>query len=388
MTDSTAATRQVFIDVTTLVYDHIDEISSSWQSSESIFFQLPLSSQALVPDKHPPGFPYNPSSLPGHVLAPASRPIVPGPSSTDIHSQALLIAGHLAAFIRKKIKDLIGLTSSAGVARNKLLAKLVASIKKPDAQTTFLAEPVRQGGDIEVDGDDEQMVQKFLDSMELRKVNGFGSKTISILTDDMDARSMSYELPLTVSQTRQLLCLGDFTRLYKDQPRLGPRLWGLLHGIDEDPVRPNPEYPKQISVEDSYARTMKRSLSTIRFQMLALIEDLLRRLEDELMDDVTGENGWLLPPNSGGRDQAPVAKLTWKRYPRQFRLALRLDWDHPGGRDSKSTIMPAFIFDTARSISDRADALMNKVGSSLLSELLGIKKGDKVDEKTEFAVYV
>jgi len=361
--------RQVFVDVTTLVYDHIDEISSSWQSSESIFFQLPSSSQALFPDKHPPGFTYNPSSLPGHVLAPASRPIVPGPTSTDIHSQALLIAGHFAAFIRKKIKDLIGLTSSAGVARNKLLAKLVASIKKPDAQTTFLAEPGRQGGDVEVDGDDEEMVQKFLDSMELRKVNGFGSKTISILTDDMDVRSVPYELPLTVSQTRQLLTLGDFTRLYKDQPRLGPRLWGLMHGIDEDPVRPNPEYPKQISVEDSYARTMKRSLRTIRGQMLALIEGLL-------------------PPAPVVRDRAMVAKPTWKRYPRQFRLALRLDWDHPGGRDSKSTIMPAFIFDTARSVSDRAEALMSKIGSSLLSELLGSKKGDKVDEKTEFAVYV
>jgi DNA polymerase iota len=268
------------------------------------------------------------------------------------------------------------------------LAKLVASIKKPDAQTTFLAEPVMQGGDVEVDGDDEEMVQKFLDSMELRKINGFGSKTISILTDDMDARSVPYELPLTVSQSRQLLSLGDFTRLYKDQPRLGPRLWGLLHGIDEDPVRPNPEYPKQISVEDSYARTMKRSLGTIRGQMLALMEDLLRRLEDELMDDTTDETGWLLPPPPAVRDEATAAKPTWKRYPRQFRLALRLDWDHPGGRDSKSTIMPAFIFDIARSVGDRADALMSKIGSSLLNELLGIKKGDKVDEKTEFAVYV
>jgi DNA polymerase iota len=239
-----------------------------------------------------------------------------------------------------------------------------------------------------VDGDDEEMVQKFLDSMEVRKVNGFGSKTTAILTDDMDARSVPYELPLTVAQTRQLLTLGDFSRLYKDQPRLGPRLWGLLHGIDEDPVRPNPEYPKQISVEDSYARTMKRSLQTLRAQMQALIEDLLRRLEDELMEDPGEEPGWLLPPISVTLDRTAVVKRTWKRYPRQFRLALRLDWDHPGGRDSKSTIMPAFIFDIARSVSDRADALMNKVGTSLLNELLGIKKGDKVDEKTDFAVYV
>jgi DNA polymerase iota len=380
----------VFIDVTDLVYDHIDRISTSWQSSESIFFQLPASSQPLSIDKHPPGFNYNPSSLPGHVLAPASRSIIPGPnptsSSSNAHTQALLVAGHLATFIRKKIKEQIGLTSSAGIARNKLLAKLVAGVKKPDAQTTFLAEPVGYGnavGGDEHSYDDGEMVQKFLDAMEVRKLNGFGSKTVSILTDDLSRRSISYGTPLTVAQTRSLFVLSDFTRMFKDQRH---RLWGLLHGIDDDPVKPNPEYPKQISVEDSYARTMKRSFGTIREQMLSLIKNLLRRLEDELMDDPEGgsDPGWLSNPCV----RPAASKRIWKRFPTQFRLALRLDWDHPGGRDSKCSTMPAFIFDTTRSIDTRAAAIMDKVGVALLRDLLGIKKGDKVDDRAEFVVYV
>ena len=369
------------------MYDHLEQISTSWQSSTSIFFPLPSTAQELTPERSPPGFAYNPSSLPGHVLAPASRAIAPGPSSPDVDAQALIVGGHLAAFIRKKIKEIMGLTSSAGIARNKLLAKLVAGVKKPDAQTTFLAEPVWHGheADEEAEGD---MVQKFLDSMEVRKLNGFGNKTVASLIDDLGARSIVFEAPLTVRQARSLFVRSDFIRLFKDQPKLGPRLWGLLHGIDEEPVRPNPEYPKQISVEDSYARTMKRSLGKIRGQMQALVEDLLDRLEDELMDDAAVEGIWRpLENGSGGKAEA-TSRRTWKRYPRQFRLALRLDWDHPGGRDSKSIVMPAFVFDTQRTVADRAEALMSKIGSGLLKELLGLKKGGKSEDTDEFAVYV
>ena len=395
--------------MTNLVYVHLDQISTSWQSSTSIFFPLPATAQPLTPERHPPGFTYNPSSLPGHVLAPASRPIVPGPSSPDYDAQALLVAGHLAGFIRRKIKELIGLTSSAGVARNKLLAKLVASVKKPDAQTTFLAEPVRHGFDHgheydyrdggngdEVDKEGE-MVQKFLDPLDLRKLNGFGSKTTITLMDDLRARSIAFETSkLTVLQTRSMFTLADFIRLFKDQAKLGPRLWGLLHGIDEEPVKPNPEYPKQISVEDSYARTMRRPFCKIRDEMEALVRDLLDRLEDELMDDpIGGDAGgtpWCPLDKAETKTAGPSPKVEpnriWKRYPRQFRLALRLDWDHPGGRDSKSVVMPAFVFDTHRAIADRAGALMNKVGVALLKELLGIKKSEKGEDTDEFAVYV
>lgn len=375
--------------MTSLVYDHLDQISTSWQSSESIFFPLPVTAQELTPDKTPPGFYYNPSSLPGHVLAPASRAIAPDPSSPDVDAQALLVAGHLAAFIRKKIKEIMGLTSSAGIARNKLLAKLVAGVKKPDAQTTFLAEPVRHGHEGEGGGEGD-MVQKFLDSMEVRKLNGFGSKTVASLTDDLGARTIEFETPLTVRQTRSLFVRADFVRIFKDQPKLGPRLWGLLHGIDEEPVKPNPEYPRQISVEDSYARSMKRPLGKIREQMQALVVDLLDRLEDELMDDASSGGIWRPLEHAHGSKvkTAESSKRTWKRFPRQFRLALRLDWDHPGGRDSKSIVMPAFIFDTQRSVTDRAEALMSKIGVSLLKELLGLKKGDKTEDTDEFAVYV
>ncbi|XP_054258142.1 DNA polymerase iota [Macrosteles quadrilineatus] len=48
----------------------------------------------------------------------------------------LTVGSHIAEEIRNKIREVIGLTCCAGIAHNKLLAKLVCSTHKPNQQTT------------------------------------------------------------------------------------------------------------------------------------------------------------------------------------------------------------------------------------------------------------
>lgn len=52
----------------------------------------------------------------------------------------LALGSHIAAELREAIHSKLGLTSCAGIATNKLLAKLVSGTFKPNQQTALLQE--------------------------------------------------------------------------------------------------------------------------------------------------------------------------------------------------------------------------------------------------------
>lgn len=54
----------------------------------------------------------------------------------------LAVGSHIAAELRAAIHSKLGLTGCAGVATNKLLAKLVSGIFKPNQQTSLLPESI------------------------------------------------------------------------------------------------------------------------------------------------------------------------------------------------------------------------------------------------------
>lgn len=68
-----------------------------------------------------------------------------GADANASHHPGLAIGSHIAAEMRDAIRSKIGLTGCAGVATNKLLAKLVSGTFKPNQQTVLLQENV---GDI------------------------------------------------------------------------------------------------------------------------------------------------------------------------------------------------------------------------------------------------
>ncbi len=159
--------------------------------------------------------------------------------------------------------------------------------------------------------------------------------------------------------------------------RLGSRLWSLLQGVDEEGVTPAPEFPAQISVEDTYRR-LEGEENIVR-QIHKLSESLLRRLESELLDGEVDRNEVLHPkvrrrddfmhdqgidgvvrsyidvdeeeaqegkeqsePQLEFGQQQEQPKRTWRRYPLGLRLGTRQGFSN---RVTRQTRMPVGIFD-------------------------------------------
>uniref|UniRef100_M3ZLY2 Polymerase (DNA directed) iota n=1 Tax=Xiphophorus maculatus TaxID=8083 RepID=M3ZLY2_XIPMA len=158
----------------------------------------------------------------------------------------LAIGSHIAAEMRDAIRSKIGLTGCAGVATNKLLAKLVSGTFKPNQQTVLLQENV---GDI----------MGCLSG--LRKVPGVGHQTAKRLQ----------ALGLVSVKDLQLYPLGDLAR--ELGATTAQRLRNLALGIDESAVTPTGA-PQSLSDEDSFKKmcSVKEVMAKIRELLGSLVE--------------------------------------------------------------------------------------------------------------------
>jgi len=145
----------------------------------------------------------------------------------------------VARAIRDQIREELKLTASAGVAPNKLLAKLASDWRKPNG--LFVIQP-----------DD---VDAFLLPLPVARLPGVGKVTEEKLT----------KLGIkTVSELRGL----DLSALEHEFGRYGVRLYELARGIDESEVIP--DRPTQsISVEDTFEHDVSLSETELTIRRLA-----------------------------------------------------------------------------------------------------------------------
>jgi DNA polymerase iota len=306
------------------------------------------------------------------------------------YTRKLLLATQLAQKIRSRVAEEVGLTSSAGIASSKLMAKLVGNTHKPNHQTVFAPlNPEQSLND----------VQLFLDPYSLRSLNGFGHVIVDKMCSQA-AKSIGNgekDFPssqLTVALARQIFdwqSLKDMFGL-----RLATRLYSLLQGQDDEPVIKAPEFPAQISIEDTF-RGRGLAGAALLDMILKLSESLLRRLEAELLDydekDASKlqyaliEKPVLFDENEnlgaglkikirdyeevGGSDFKPE-KYQWKRYPLSVRLSVRQAW---GNRVSRQGKMPVEIFDLSINRRNRAQILAHNLESIL--KAIYASEGDK-----------
>lgn len=301
-------------------------------------------------------------------------------------TQRLLLATHIARQIRDRVAEEVGLTSSAGIATSKYLAKLVGNTNKPNKQTVFAPLYNRSAHDD---------VQRFLDPYPVRSLNGFGSAITAkmcetaVRTIGLPESAASAER-MTVLVAREIFDRQALVRLF-DQ-RLADRLYGLLHGIDDEPVVRAPDYPAQISIEDTYRVFVGDQHHGLPFdqvpnQFFVLAQSLLRRLETELTAQEAPQRSSKtkvaasedfemveLPYDINGdqvkdlseaamrvRDYHDAAaekaghpsdvSQTWQRYPLSMRLSVRQGYTN---RVSRQTRMPVEIFDLRLPRAERA----------------------------------
>jgi DNA polymerase-4 len=161
--------------------------------------------------------------------------------SKACRSSASLIAGE----IRKRVRDDIGITISAGVAPNKFLAKIASERHKPDGQ--FVITPA--------------MVPDFVRKLPINDLHGVGKIT---------ARKMNL-LGIYSCADLQPYSLVQLLEMFG---AFGERLHSLCRGIDERHVQQEAQR-KSIGVEQTFSEDLQS------------VEQCLAALP-ELLNDLTG----------------------------------------------------------------------------------------------------
>ena len=153
----------------------------------------------------------------------------------------------IAKQIRQQIKDERGLTSSAGIASNKMLAKIASDWNKPDGQYHI----------------PDDHINAFMKELPVTKIWGVGEKTAHKLNE------------MGVNNCKELQSI-ELSTLHQKFGKFGVNLYQLCRGIDDRSVITNRER-KSTSVE----RTFKININQIN-EAKAKFRSILLELKDDL----------------------------------------------------------------------------------------------------------
>lgn len=295
-----------------------------------------------------------------------------------------LLASHLAEHLRNRLETKKGYTATVGISTNKLLAKLVGNLHKPNGQTTLLP-PYTYVDDTAGDN-----VTSFIDDHEVGKIPGIGFKIAQKLRAHVLQRPAEFDAGLVYGGTKEMVLVRDV----RQHPGMGPdtlerllggpgaphgigaRVWELINGCDSTEVGQAREVPTQISIEDSYLRL--DTIGEVIKQLQKLATNLLRRMHADLLeeDEETEEQAQYGLSN-------PTVPKRWLAHPKVVRLSTRpRPPQNPDGsrnrsfaRISKSTPMPGFVFSLKHSFEPMAQRLVNETLLPLFRQLHPEKTG-------------
>ncbi len=155
----------------------------------------------------------------------------------------------IAAEIRRRIFEKTGLTASAGIASNKLLAKLASDFKKPNGQFTCAPEKV----------------DELIKTIPVGKIWGVG-KVMNERLAQMNIKTCG-EL--------QAYSRYDLIHLFG---KMGDLLFDFCRGIDEREVETDFER-KSLSLEQTFERDLE-SVEEIKPLFTEMVEEVKEALED------------------------------------------------------------------------------------------------------------
>lgn len=161
----------------------------------------------------------------------------------------------IAREIRAQIKEERGLTASAGIACNKLIAKIASDWNKPDGQYEVTAENF----------------DAFVSALPVGKIWGVGRK----MREKLSA--------LGVENCADLQKIGKI-ELARRFGKWGLELWELSRGIDESPVQPD-RIRKSLSSENTFSDNIE-TLPALIPQLRGLVEGLAEDLAGKYSDRV------------------------------------------------------------------------------------------------------
>jgi DNA polymerase-4 len=182
------------------------------------------------------------------------RAVTPLVEPLSLDEAYLDVSGHekyawdIAKEIRKQILDETRLTSSAGIAPNKMLAKIASDWRKPNGQ--FAIRP--------------EEVESFMKTLPIRKIWGVGPKSTAKF-EHQDIHTCG---------DMQRLSLAE---LIHQSGKWGHELYHLCRGEDERLVEPN-QVRKSLSNESTFSN----HLITVQ-ECQSAMDELILELENELL---------------------------------------------------------------------------------------------------------
>jgi DNA polymerase-4 len=185
------------------------------------------------------------------AVTPLVEPLSLDEAYLDVTENALEepLAGRVAIHLKEAILRETGLTASAGVGPNKLVAKIASDLQKPDG--LVIVPPER--------------VLEFISTLPVERIWGVGPATARRLHE------MGIRLAGEISQRPR-------EELVARLGSQGASLHDLSQGIDERPVRPDRE-PKSRGSETTFEGDV-RSEERLEFELGRLAQDVANRLEN------------------------------------------------------------------------------------------------------------
>ena len=170
---------------------------------------------------------------------------------------AILIGSEIVRDVRKAIRDKLHYTCSAGIARNKFIAKLGSGHKKPNQQTI-----VRN-----------RAVQQFLSSFKFTKIRNLGGKLGDHIVSTFGTDSLVDLLPYSLERLKSKL--GDDT---------GSWFYGVIRGEDTSEVSSRTQIKSMLSAK-SFRPSINSYEQAVKWLRIFVADIYLRLVEEGVVEN-------------------------------------------------------------------------------------------------------
>ena len=194
----------------------------------------------------------------------------------DWDDVATLIGSEIVRKVRAAIREQLNYTCSAGIAQNKMVAKLGSAYKKPNQQTVIRP----------------RAIQRFLSEFKFTKIRSFGGKLGDEIVAAFGTEFVKDLLGIPLAQLRQKL--GDDT---------GTRVYQLIRGIDHSEVNPRTVLKSMLSAK-SFRPTINTEEQAVRWLRIFVADIYSRLVEEGVLENKRRPNTIHLHYRCSGQDRS------------------------------------------------------------------------------------
>lgn len=199
----------------------------------------------------------------------------------DWDDVAMLIGSEVVRKIRAAVRDELKYTCSAGIARNKMLAKLGSGHKKPNNQTIIR----------------NRAIQQFLSDYKFTKIRNLGGKLGDDVVSAFNTDTVKDLLEVPIEQLKRMI--GDSS---------GTWIYNIIRGEDTSEVNPRTQIKSMLSAK-SFRPSINNFEQAARWLRIFVADIFSRLVEEGVLENKRRPKSINLHHRQGGQArsrQAPI----------------------------------------------------------------------------------